>query len=244
MRSSRYGRDWDDLAELDPLWAILSAPDKRYGRWGRAEFFETGRLEIDSVLEGARELGRPARWERCLDFGCGVGRTSRALAGQFASCEGVDISAEMVALARELNSDVANCSFDRTELDRFPADAFDLVYSSFVLQHVPDRATAEAYIAEFLRIARPDGLVVFQLPERLPWQRRLQLRPRAYAALRAAGLSRDWLYRVARLHPIRMLALPRPEVERAVRVARGSVGKVVQVAEGDQLAGLRYFVVP
>ena len=35
---SRAASDWDNLAELDPLWSILSKPDKSGGSWDLHEF--------------------------------------------------------------------------------------------------------------------------------------------------------------------------------------------------------------
>jgi SAM-dependent methyltransferase len=48
-------------------------------------------------------------------------------------------------------------------LRRFPNGTFDLVHSCLVLQHVPPDITP-GYIAEFFRVSRRGGLVVFQLP--------------------------------------------------------------------------------
>ena len=47
----RHRRDWEQLAEVDPLWAILAAPDARGGRWKLDEFFATGEAEIAEVLD-------------------------------------------------------------------------------------------------------------------------------------------------------------------------------------------------
>ena len=52
---SQQRRDWDEIGRLDALWAILSDPAKRHGRWDVDEFFATGRREIDTMLETARD---------------------------------------------------------------------------------------------------------------------------------------------------------------------------------------------
>ena len=88
----RHRRDWEQLAEVDPLWAILAAPDARGGRWKLDEFFATGEAEIAQVLEVASGLGYPERYEQALDFGCGVGRLTNALARRFGEVIGIDIS--------------------------------------------------------------------------------------------------------------------------------------------------------
>ena len=64
-----------------------------------------------------------------LDFGCGVGRLTRALAGSFEKSCGVDILEAMVTKARELNGQIGNCSFvvnNSTDLRVFPNETFDL----------------------------------------------------------------------------------------------------------------------
>jgi hypothetical protein len=39
---SRHKREWEDLGAVDPLWAILSDNQKKFGRWDLEEFFQTG----------------------------------------------------------------------------------------------------------------------------------------------------------------------------------------------------------
>jgi SAM-dependent methyltransferase len=242
----RHTRDWDDLAVLDPLWAIFPLPGGR-SRLELDDFFATGALEVDAVLEEAKRLGQPQRWAKALDFGCGLGRATRALARHFESVVGVDVSEEMVTRARELNAQVLNSSFAvnlSAHLAQFEADSFDFVYSSFVLQHLPSAETARAYIREFLRITQPDGLVVFQMPDRLPWRRRLQLRRRVYSALRVARVPRKVLYDRLRLHPVRLISLSREDVERLVEELGGAVLLSAAIDAVEPIAGYRYFVAP
>ena len=241
MSVRRHRRDWEELAEVDPLWAVLSDPERRGGRWQLDEFLATGDADADRVLRVAGVLGRPARRGRVLDFGCGVGRVTRAFARHFDEAVGVDVSAAMVDHARHLNADVPNVRFET--LSRLEDGAFDLVYSRIVLQHLPRAADALGYVDDFLRAARPDGLVVFQLPDAIPWRRRLGLRRRAYAALRAASLSPGRLHAWG-LSPIRVIGVARADVERFV----AERGAAVEVAEPDDavagLASFQYYVSP
>lgn len=235
------------MAAADPLWAILSDPARRHHGWQLPEFFETGDTEIAGVLARGTELGYPRQFQRALDFGCGVGRLTRPLAAHFQDCWGVDISERMISRARELNQDVVNCHFvvnSAPDLRRFDSRSFDLVYSSIVLQHLPSARLARRYIAEFLRLVRPGGLVVFQMPYHIPWRNRLQLRRRLYSILRAMGLGQDFLYRRAGLNPIRMIAIPEWSVRRHVEQHGG---RVLESVTYDDYAGpirsLLYFVV-
>jgi SAM-dependent methyltransferase len=231
---SRQARDWDDLATVDPLWAVLSADDKRNGGWDLQAFLSTGEAEVEHLLATAAELGRPARRERVLDFGCGVGRLTRALARRFDETVGIDVSERMLEQARQLNADTAQLSF--VNGDGPPAGRFDLVVANLVLQHLPSRALARDYIGRLIQAARPDGLVVFQLPTRLPLAQRLQPTRRIYAALRSC-VSAERL-NAAGLHPVRLLALPEAEVRATVEGG----GATVACAESAAAAGLRYYV--
>jgi len=245
MPLSRHRRDWEDLAVLDPLWAVSGKRATSDSPWTVSDFLADGEVEIEAVLGQAARLGRPRRRQRALDFGCGLGRVTQALAQRFLWCDAIDISEAMISRARHL-SDGTNVSFvvsEEPNLRRFRSDTFDLVYSSFVLQHLPGRRIAADYIREFLRVARADGLVVFQMPEKLGLRARLQPRRRAYTALRGLGLPKASLRRL-RLHPVRMIALSQREVDQIVRGMGGSIILTAPVDPSNQFAGNRYFVAP
>jgi trans-aconitate methyltransferase len=227
-------RDWDDLALVDPFWAVLAADDKRGGGWEPTEFFATGEADIEELLATAAQLGRPTRHERALDFGCGVGRLTRALARRFDEAVGIDVSERMLEHARRLNADTPNVTFASS--DEPPPEPFDLVVANLVLQHLPSKALARVYMTRLIEAARPDGLVVFQLPTRVPLARRLQPRRRLYAALRGR-VSAERL-QAAGFHPVRMLALPEADVRATVDVAGATVANTEDAAS----AGLRYYV--
>lgn len=224
-------RDWDEMAAMDPYWAVLSDPAKRHGGWDVEAFFRTGHLEIDRLLEEGLSLGLPHERGSALDFGSGMGRLTQALAAHFASVTGVDISPVMIDQARHLAVGMDNCSFVLNDADTllgFDDRRFDLVYSNVVLQHLADRRAVEGYLVEFVRVLRPGGLLVFQLPDQLPLRRRLQLRPRLYALLRRLRISAKFAYSLG-LHPIRMRGLPESLV---VELMTMSGARVVRVASG------------
>ena len=74
MNLTDLQRHWDAFGRHDPMWAILTDPARKGGRWTADEFFATGVTEIGAVMAAARALGLPARRRRALDFGCGLGR--------------------------------------------------------------------------------------------------------------------------------------------------------------------------
>ncbi len=161
---AKLRRVWSALGEDDPLWAVLSHKDKRGGRWQREEFLATGQAEIDAQLVTLAAAGYPRRKDLAVDFGCGAGRLSRALARHFDQVIGIDVSASMIATARALNADIANIEFrENTAADLLQiADAsVDFVFSHITLQHIPT-PLALGYVDEFLRILAPGGVAVFQ----------------------------------------------------------------------------------
>jgi SAM-dependent methyltransferase len=159
-------RHWDAFGRQDPFWAILTDPSKRGNRWTPEAFFETGRDEVAELLEHVQRLGVPRHWRRALDFGCGAGRLTQALGDRFDSVLGVDVAPSMIDLARAHNRHGARCTYevnDRPDLSRWPDGAFDLIYTSRVLQHIEPRYSV-AYLREFLRLLAPGGVLSFDLP--------------------------------------------------------------------------------
>jgi glycosyltransferase involved in cell wall biosynthesis/ubiquinone/menaquinone biosynthesis C-methylase UbiE len=171
-RAARIGRkiqqSWDRFGIEDPFWAVLTNPDKKGGGWSEAEFFDIGRHDIRAALQRITALGIGLNFEKALDFGCGPGRLTQALAGHFREVHGVDIAPSMIAKAHELNKYGGRCVYhlnDRPDLRLFDANTFDLVYSWLVLQHMP-KQLALGYISEFARVTKPGGVMVFQIPDR------------------------------------------------------------------------------
>ena len=157
---------WDRFAQDDPLFAILSEENRKGLKWDLVEFFQTGEdllyPEIEEIL-GKYELKSKVR---ALDFGCGVGRLSRCLLRYFDVVYGIDVSKEMISLARELNPDAEKINFlDRSEpgLKEFKDATFDFVLSLIVVQHIPKKHIFD-YLESLIRITRKDGLLFLQIP--------------------------------------------------------------------------------
>ncbi|HEY3990853.1 MAG TPA: class I SAM-dependent methyltransferase [Acidobacteriaceae bacterium] len=153
---------WEGLAGRDALSAILTDDTKAGGKWDVAEFMATGDAEIETVLNHLSAIGYPPDFTgAALDFGCGVGRLTQALAQRFASSVGVDISEHMIRQAESLNR-YPHCRYVASSAARLPfANAsFTFLYSNIVLQHVP-RSLAKNYLREFVRVLAPAGVLVF-----------------------------------------------------------------------------------
>jgi SAM-dependent methyltransferase len=229
-------REWDDLAARDAMWAVCSLPGLR-GRWSATAFFESGEAEVGGVLGGLESAGlAPTSRQRALDFGCGLGRLTRALAERFEEVVGVDLSEEMIGKARQLNADRLNCRFianHRHDLSVLPTSHFDFVLSLIALQHVSSRAAIRSYVQEFVRVTAPGGVLAFQLPVRVGWQ--LKAHPLRVANRVARTLPRapGGLLKTLMPYSMKLTAIPEDEV-RAVLVEAGAH---VETAFDDRRTG-------
>jgi SAM-dependent methyltransferase len=220
-------RTWNELAELDPFWAALT----NYGpphAWQEADFFATGPAELAERLEVAERHGLGSLRRSALDYGCGVGRITRAMAAQFGTALGLDISERMIAKAKLMNADRSNCSFevvaDGGSL-HYESGAFDLVFSARVLQHLA-RPEIRRILVELARVLAVGGVLVVQVPHRLPVRRRLQPRRRVASILRRLGVPNETIVTRLRLTLMRMTALPEADVRRLLTDAGLNVVEV------------------
>ena len=233
-------KHWDLFASSDPLWAILTHPDRKDSRWDKREFFETGVWEIGRSLEHVESLVPGFRKSRALDFGCGVGRLTQPLAQHFGEVYGVDISASMIQQAKDFNQHGDRCQYVVNQTDDlriFPDRHFDFIYSNITLQHMPPRYSRR-YLAEFMRVLAAGGALLFQIPStaRDPGSR-------------LGRAARTFYYGFAwdLLHPgtpyMGMYGIPKDEV---VRLLEGHGGRLIQAvpdpAAEPEWEGYRYLV--
>ena len=222
----------------DPMYAVLTDHDRAGNRWASEEFFRHGREEIAGVVAYLDGLGIDIRGGRALDFGCGVGRLSQALAEYADRVVGVDIAASMVEAARSHNQHGDRVEYvvnTEPDLSLFDDDAFDFVYSNITLQHVPPRY-ARTYIREFFRVARPGGCVLFQMrsgPRIEPGS----LRSLLYRLNRE--YFRHFLQRLRGRPPYEIHFIARSQIEEIIEEAGGHLVDVVDL-DGERGRNFRY----
>jgi len=237
MSEMRKAQSWEDWGTVDPMYAILTDPQFRFGKGDLEFFLSTGAGTIDSLLKKCDRLGICQRRESALDFGCGLGRLTAPLSAHFDSVIGLDVAATMVTQARAMHGD--RCQFavwQETDLAIYPSKSFDLVVSLLVLQHLPSRALMEGFMAEFVRILRPSGALVLNLPAVVPkppvlpsWKTKEGIRKRLGIELRRAGVSPDLLYRRLDWVPeMTMTAIPDLDARRIFEAAGGEIRFVTE----------------
>ena len=166
---ARIGGYWNAIGETMPHWSVLTQQRFRPENIARHkdDFYGTGQNDLDLVRGLLAMHSLPAGPEmRVMEFGCGVGRATLALAGAFRQVTGCDISAAHLALAREEAAarGVANIAWFRTTIDQpMPDELCDLWFSRIVLQHNPPPVMGWLLRHAFRRLA-PGGVAIFQVP--------------------------------------------------------------------------------
>ena len=237
---------WDRWGASDPLWSVLSVPGRRFNGWDETEFFKTGLQEIAGIFSELDALGLSVTPGRALDFGCGVGRLTSALADRFTKVDGVDIAPSMVAHSQRRFGTDPRMSFFLLEDDNlslFPSGRYDFIYTAHVLQHMEPRYS-QRYVQEFVRVLAPAGVAVVEITT-VPYRgtSRQQLIIRAVRRRLPANLTR----RLALLLPDRlkqrlrgsaaeeepvmeMYGVPEPTMRRWMEQAGGRVVEVLDWA--------------
>jgi ubiquinone/menaquinone biosynthesis C-methylase UbiE len=154
--------DWNARAREDAGYYVA------FGRRDQddAEFYATATEMVTSLESELRRvpLSERGSW-RALEIGCGPGRLMRPLSRHFLEIDGVDVSDEMIGIARQRLSDLPNAHAhhnDGASLSFFPDEMFDFVYSYAVFQHIPRRETVLQYLRESHRVMKTGGLARFQ----------------------------------------------------------------------------------
>ena len=159
---------------------------QRYRVWRKRTLGSvTERIEVAAVLD----MLAPLKGKRVLDVGCGDGTCSLEAAERGALVTAVDLSEDMLAMARE-RSAARNVAVDWRQGDAlalpFPDSSFDLAMSITLLCLVSDPRGA---IRELSRVLVPGGrLVVGELHRWSLWAMKRRIR----------GWSGDAFWRSAR----------------------------------------------
>lgn len=128
--------DWAMLGEGEPFFGVLSEP-----RFLRAnitpealeDFWATGRNEMNGYRQLIQTHFGAFPDASALDFGCGVGRLTRAMGEMCQKATGLDISPGMLAEARRHAP--SNVSY----VSELGDETFDWLNSIIVFQHIPPK---------------------------------------------------------------------------------------------------------
>lgn len=156
--------DWKLIATHQPYFGVLA--NERYLAENLTpqaidEFYESGRADIDHVIGVLeRVTGDHVAPRRALDFGCGAGRLTLAMAKYAKQVVGVDVAEGMLRVARE---QAAARKVDNVELrTTLPSEQVDWVNSLIVFQHIPPQR-GYAILADLVALLAPGGFISVQL---------------------------------------------------------------------------------
>lgn len=192
--------EWNERAKEDAHYYVA------FGRRNQddEEFYATAKELAGELVSELRRLpaASPAS-RRALEIGCGPGRLLRPMSRHFGEIHGVDISDEMIALARERLRDVPHAfphAIGGSDLKLFPDAHFDFVYSYAVFQHIPSAEVVFSYLRETVRVLRPGGVARLQLNG-------LPKSSRAYTTWEGVRISGEEIHAFTREQGIELLAL-------------------------------------
>lgn len=154
-------RDWNNRARENSKWYINTVRLDQT----EAEFDTTGQNEINTLILPELVLmtdGRDPRDLKFLEIGCGIGRMTKHLACIFGEVHSTDVSGEMIRQARQRLNHLPNVHLHETsgmDFAALPDDCFDVAFSAYVFQHVPDKEVIESNIREAYRVVKPGGII-------------------------------------------------------------------------------------
>ena len=155
--------DWDQRAREDAHYFVA------FGRRQQSmeEFLATAQEQARGFeLELKRLPPAAPGSRRALEIGCGPGRLMHPLSRHFGEIHGVDISAEMIRLARLNLASIPHAHphhAPNSDLAAFADDSFDFVYSYAVFQHIPSRDVVLQYLRDAARVLKPEGILRCQI---------------------------------------------------------------------------------
>ncbi len=157
---SDYREFWNAMAK-DRQGAYLAVAGEPFGEPATEESLSRHGADTARIIGDVLEIGPE---DGVLEVGVGVGRLAEHLAPRCGSFTGMDVSDNMIKVARERLSGMANVELrahGQSDLSPFPDGSFDKVYFQVVLIHL-DREDAYHYMRETLRVLRPGGRAWFQ----------------------------------------------------------------------------------
>ena len=104
-------------------------------------------------------LGCHVAGRRAVDFGCGAGRSTRFLRRLGFETVGVDVSADMIRKAREIDPQGDYRHDGPARLTGIVAGAWDLVLSAFTFDNIPQQDKV-AHFADLAGLLAPEGRIL------------------------------------------------------------------------------------
>jgi SAM-dependent methyltransferase len=98
--------------------------------------------------------------QKALDFGCGTGRSTRFLQKLGFDATGVDIAADMIRKAGEIDPAGDYRLVEDGNLSRFQTDTYDLVLSAFTFDNIPTASKKVKNLRGIKNLLKPNGVLL------------------------------------------------------------------------------------
>ena len=161
---TRTGRASAQTIPITASSARSASRRKNVDDAAKADFFATGETHVARCLAILdRTFGYLPRG-RALDFGCGTGRLTNALASHFPEVVGVDVSPGMLAEARKESAKRGRTgiTYELGSDAKWSSRRYSFVHSFIVLQHIPV-AKGEAILRAMIAALEDGGVGAIHL---------------------------------------------------------------------------------
>lgn len=133
-----------------------------YKKWAErydedSKFNPATEMENDLIIP----LLKPTKKDIILDIGCGTGRFTIPIAKRCKKAVGVDISEEMLLVAKRKSKKIKNIEFkklDKKDKLPFKNNSFDKIICTLVVSHIKD---LERFLKEIHRVLKKRGIFIY-----------------------------------------------------------------------------------
>jgi SAM-dependent methyltransferase len=131
--------------------------EQRAASYARLEYPGTYYLAFRDLPE---IISTHVQGRKAIDFGCGAGRSTRFLQTLGFAAIGVDISADMIRKAREIDPQGDYRLIPDGDFSFFQKGTYDLVLSAFTFDNIPTLERKVGLFAELGSLLFPEGRIV------------------------------------------------------------------------------------
>lgn len=166
MAELNSNTEWKLWGKHDPLMGVAAWEGKEIdgpSPWTYEQFYALGESDWQDFLVHWRQYGIDT--ESVMEIGCGAGRITRQLALTFEHVLAVDVSDDMIRLARNAVSG-GNAEFSIIDGIHLPHNECSVkaIFSTHVLQHLDNVQIGFSYFRELFRVLDKGGTIMVHLP--------------------------------------------------------------------------------
>ena len=137
--------------------------ENSWGNQTRAESY--AKLEFPNTYYLAyRDLpeiiGRHVKGKKAIDFGCGTGRSARFIKNLGFNVTGIDISSDMIAIARYKDPEGNYSLVTNGQYSHLGKGAFDLVQAIFTFDNIPGWENRINILKNLADLLKPSGTMI------------------------------------------------------------------------------------